>query len=217
MAHAARAAPDLPLPSVIPRRLGRIRRPRRRRRRRGVPGPAHHRRPGFSGRRPARHHRARRADRRPGRPHQPGPAGTVPPGRRPRPGLGRPPRPPGARRAGCPRPSRRPRPAARRRPAAAGRRRRRHCGAARWPQPRRRHPDQHLDQHHPGAPAITGLIDFGDMHHTAHVCDLAVTLTSVVRNTAGPAAGGHLGPGRRRPDRLPAAPPADPAGGRRPR
>ena len=35
-----------------------------------------------------------------------------------------------------------------------------------------------------GAPAITGLIDFGDMHHTAHVCDLAVTLTSVVRNTA---------------------------------
>jgi 4-aminobutyrate aminotransferase-like enzyme/Ser/Thr protein kinase RdoA (MazF antagonist) len=36
----------------------------------------------------------------------------------------------------------------------------------------------------PGAPAITGLIDFGDMHHTAHVCDLAVTLTSVVRNTA---------------------------------
>ena len=36
----------------------------------------------------------------------------------------------------------------------------------------------------PGPPAITGLIDFGDMHHTAHVCDLAVTLTSVVRNTA---------------------------------
>ncbi len=36
----------------------------------------------------------------------------------------------------------------------------------------------------PGAPAITGLIDFGDMHHTAYVCDLAVTLTSVVRNTA---------------------------------
>jgi 4-aminobutyrate aminotransferase-like enzyme/Ser/Thr protein kinase RdoA (MazF antagonist) len=36
----------------------------------------------------------------------------------------------------------------------------------------------------PGTPAITGLIDFGDMHHTAHVCDLAVTLTSVVRNTA---------------------------------
>src|SRR5439155_22322565 len=26
--------------------------------------------------------------------------------------------------------------------------------------------------------------DFGDMHHTAHVCDLAVTLTSVLRNTA---------------------------------
>src|ERR1700685_2094041 len=36
----------------------------------------------------------------------------------------------------------------------------------------------------PGPPTITGLIDFGDMHHTAHVCDLAVTLTSVVRNTA---------------------------------
>jgi Ser/Thr protein kinase RdoA (MazF antagonist) len=35
-----------------------------------------------------------------------------------------------------------------------------------------------------GAPAITGLVDFGDMHHTAHVCDLAVTLTSVLRNTA---------------------------------
>lgn len=31
---------------------------------------------------------------------------------------------------------------------------------------------------------ITGLIDFGDMHHTAAVCDLAVTLTSVIRNTA---------------------------------
>lgn len=31
---------------------------------------------------------------------------------------------------------------------------------------------------------ITGLIDFGDMHHTASVCDLAVCLTSVLRNTA---------------------------------
>ena len=31
---------------------------------------------------------------------------------------------------------------------------------------------------------ISGLIDFGDMHHTAAVCDLAVTLTSVLRNTA---------------------------------
>jgi 4-aminobutyrate aminotransferase-like enzyme/Ser/Thr protein kinase RdoA (MazF antagonist) len=37
----------------------------------------------------------------------------------------------------------------------------------------------------PGGSRITGLIDFGDMHHTAHVCDLAVTLTSVLRNTAG--------------------------------
>ena len=31
---------------------------------------------------------------------------------------------------------------------------------------------------------VTGLIDFGDMHHTAAVCDLAVTLTAVIRNTA---------------------------------
>jgi 4-aminobutyrate aminotransferase-like enzyme/Ser/Thr protein kinase RdoA (MazF antagonist) len=36
----------------------------------------------------------------------------------------------------------------------------------------------------PGAARITGLIDFGDMHHTAHACDLAVTLTAVLRNTA---------------------------------
>ncbi|MEV6492563.1 aminotransferase class III-fold pyridoxal phosphate-dependent enzyme [Actinoplanes sp. NPDC051633] len=34
------------------------------------------------------------------------------------------------------------------------------------------------------AGTVTGLIDFGDMHHTAAVCDLAVTLTSVLRNTA---------------------------------
>ena len=32
---------------------------------------------------------------------------------------------------------------------------------------------------------ISGIIDFGDMHFTAAVCDLAVTLTSVLRNTAG--------------------------------
>ena len=31
---------------------------------------------------------------------------------------------------------------------------------------------------------ITGVIDFGDIHHTANVCDLAVTLTSLMRNTA---------------------------------
>ena len=31
---------------------------------------------------------------------------------------------------------------------------------------------------------VTGLIDLGDMHHTANVCDLAVTATSVIRNTA---------------------------------
>ena len=34
------------------------------------------------------------------------------------------------------------------------------------------------------AGVVTGLIDLGDMHHTAAVCDLAVTLTSVLRNTA---------------------------------
>ncbi len=32
--------------------------------------------------------------------------------------------------------------------------------------------------------AVTGLIDFGDLHHTADVADLAVTLTSVLRNTS---------------------------------
>ena len=31
---------------------------------------------------------------------------------------------------------------------------------------------------------VSGVIDFGDLHHTAAVCDLAVTLTSVLRNTA---------------------------------
>ena len=31
---------------------------------------------------------------------------------------------------------------------------------------------------------VTGLIDLGDMHHTAAACDLAVTLASVLRNTA---------------------------------
>ncbi|RYB93730.1 aminotransferase class III-fold pyridoxal phosphate-dependent enzyme [Nocardioides oleivorans] len=31
---------------------------------------------------------------------------------------------------------------------------------------------------------VTGVIDFGDMHHTADVADLAVTLTSVLRNTS---------------------------------
>ncbi|HHU10997.1 MAG TPA: aminotransferase class III-fold pyridoxal phosphate-dependent enzyme [Intrasporangiaceae bacterium] len=31
---------------------------------------------------------------------------------------------------------------------------------------------------------VTGVIDFGDMHHTANVCDLAVTVTAVIRNTA---------------------------------
>ena len=36
----------------------------------------------------------------------------------------------------------------------------------------------------PGAPPITGLIDFGHIHDTSPLCDLAVTLTSVVRNTA---------------------------------
>src|SRR5512146_2928954 len=41
-----------------------------------------------------------------------------------------------------------------------------------------------------GPGGVTGLIDFGDMHHTAHVCDLAVALTAVLRNTAGPQAAG---------------------------
>lgn len=31
---------------------------------------------------------------------------------------------------------------------------------------------------------VCGVIDFGDMHHTADVCDFAVTLASVLRNTA---------------------------------
>jgi 4-aminobutyrate aminotransferase-like enzyme/Ser/Thr protein kinase RdoA (MazF antagonist) len=32
--------------------------------------------------------------------------------------------------------------------------------------------------------AVTGVVDLGDMHHTAGVCDLAVSLTSVLRNTS---------------------------------
>ncbi len=39
---------------------------------------------------------------------------------------------------------------------------------------------------------ISGLIDFGDMHFTAAVCDLAVTLTSVLRNSANIDAGVDL-------------------------
>jgi 4-aminobutyrate aminotransferase-like enzyme/Ser/Thr protein kinase RdoA (MazF antagonist) len=35
-----------------------------------------------------------------------------------------------------------------------------------------------------GRAVITGLIDFGDIHHTAHVCDLATTMTAVLRNVA---------------------------------
>ena len=31
---------------------------------------------------------------------------------------------------------------------------------------------------------VSGVIDLGDIHHTANVCDLAVTVTSVIRNTA---------------------------------
>jgi 4-aminobutyrate aminotransferase-like enzyme len=30
---------------------------------------------------------------------------------------------------------------------------------------------------------VTGVVDFGDMHHTAAVCDLAVSLTAVLRNS----------------------------------
>ena len=45
---------------------------------------------------------------------------------------------------------------------------------------RRRHADQRAGRRR----RVTGLIDFGDMHHTAAACDLAVSLTSVLRNTA---------------------------------
>jgi len=31
---------------------------------------------------------------------------------------------------------------------------------------------------------VTGVVDLGDLHHTAAVCDLAATLTSVLRNTS---------------------------------
>jgi 4-aminobutyrate aminotransferase-like enzyme/Ser/Thr protein kinase RdoA (MazF antagonist) len=34
-------------------------------------------------------------------------------------------------------------------------------------------------------PVISGLIDFGDIHHTADVCDLATTVTAVLRGGAG--------------------------------
>jgi 4-aminobutyrate aminotransferase-like enzyme/Ser/Thr protein kinase RdoA (MazF antagonist) len=33
---------------------------------------------------------------------------------------------------------------------------------------------------------VTGVIDFGDMHHTAAACDLAVSMTSTLRGTARP-------------------------------
>jgi 4-aminobutyrate aminotransferase-like enzyme/Ser/Thr protein kinase RdoA (MazF antagonist) len=39
---------------------------------------------------------------------------------------------------------------------------------------------------------ITGLIDFGDMHHTAVVCDLVAAMTSVLRSAAGADLGGLL-------------------------
>ena len=41
---------------------------------------------------------------------------------------------------------------------------------------------------------ISGVIDFGDMHHTARVCDLAISLTSLLRESADPwpAAGAFL-------------------------
>jgi 4-aminobutyrate aminotransferase-like enzyme/Ser/Thr protein kinase RdoA (MazF antagonist) len=35
-----------------------------------------------------------------------------------------------------------------------------------------------------GSDTVTGVVDFGDMHHTAAVCDLATSLTSVLRNTS---------------------------------
>ena len=36
-----------------------------------------------------------------------------------------------------------------------------------------------------GVDTVSAVIDFGDLHHTAAVCDLAVTLTSVLRGAAG--------------------------------
>ena len=90
-----------------------------------------------------------------------------------------------ARRAGRSRQPRRARPSGRRADAAPGRRGRGHRRFAAG----LNHADVTLTNiltgTGPDATAITGLIDFGDMHHTAHVCDLAVTLTAVMRNTAG--------------------------------
>ena len=36
------------------------------------------------------------------------------------------------------------------------------------------------------ADGISGVIDFGDMHHTARVADLAISLTSLLRESADP-------------------------------
>ena len=76
---------------------------------------------------------------------------------------------------------RRPGSAARRGPAAAGRRRQA-TGAL---PAGLNHADVTLTNILVGPRGVTGLIDFGDMHHTAHVCDLAVALTAVLRNTPG--------------------------------
>jgi 4-aminobutyrate aminotransferase-like enzyme/Ser/Thr protein kinase RdoA (MazF antagonist) len=46
------------------------------------------------------------------------------------------------------------------------------------------HADVSLTNVLAGGGAVTGIIDLGDMHHTAAVCDLAVTLASVLRHTA---------------------------------
>jgi 4-aminobutyrate aminotransferase-like enzyme/Ser/Thr protein kinase RdoA (MazF antagonist) len=37
-----------------------------------------------------------------------------------------------------------------------------------------------------GAEGISGVIDFGDMHHTARIADLAISLTSLLRESADP-------------------------------
>ena len=56
---------------------------------------------------------------------------------------------------------------------------------------------------------VTGLIDFGDMHHTAAVCDLAVSSHLGSPQYRRPSTGGHLESRRRRAARLSAAPDVD--------
>ena len=55
---------------------------------------------------------------------------------------------------------------------------------------------------------VTGLIDFGDMHHTAAVCDLAVTLTLGAPQHRRRPAARRVGADRRHAPGLPATPSA---------